>query len=250
MKLIAIELFKLRTQRAMLFLLLAALAVTLMGFFSIWVVLQTGEASRVLDLRLESTQRQLLGTGGGSILLVVFAVVGITGEYRHRTISSTFLATPNRYPVLLAKLVAYVIVAVLYGVLVACISTAGVLALLSVENVELVVSGRDILLDYGRDLIALGLFAGFGLGVGAIVTNQIAGIVIVLVEPIVSSIMGAVIPSIGKFLPSSAAQAFQSVQDVFFVETLSSGNGGLVFLGWVATLLAAAVYLTQQRDIT
>lgn len=249
MRLVALELFKLRTQRAMLILLLAAVLLSLFGFVVLAIVIRLNAAEGV-HLATETMQRQLLGTGGGTTLILVFAVVGITGEYRHRTISSTFLATPERHQVLIAKLVAYMIVAMLYGVIVACIATAGVLALLSIENVPLIVPWDEIFKDYGRDLIALALYAGFGFGIGAVVANQIAGIVIVLVEPVVSSIVGALVPTVGRFLPSQAAGAFQSEQEFFFSEMLSRGAGGLVFLGWAACLVATAAYMTHQRDIT
>lgn len=249
MSLIATEFLKLRTQLAMRMLLLGALGLTLLGLTLAIVSTQMG--SFPLPIGSEMSQRGLLNLGSGTTLIAVFAAVGITSEYRHRTITSTFLATPARYKVLLSKAVLYAMVAVVYGILIALITTAAVLVLLSIEGYPVMVSTERIVLDYVRELGGLVLHALFGFGVGALLTNQIAAIVVVLVEPLVSGIVMAVLPKWGRFFPSQAAAAFNAEQrDFFSQDFLGGATGGLVFLGWCGLIVGAAIVLTQRRDVS
>lgn len=250
MTLLATEFLKLRTQLAMRMLLLGALGLTLLGLTLAIVSTQLGGFPQ-LALSTEIGQRSLLNLGSGTILITIFAAVGITSEYRHRTITSTFLATPVRYKVLLAKAVMYIMVAVAYGIVIALITTAAVLVLLSIENVPLVVSTDRIVLDYVRDLGGLALHALFGFGVGALLTNQIAAIVVVFAEPLVAGLVMVALPKWGRFFPSQAGAAFAAEQRAFFAQDFLSGaQGGLLFLAWGVVIVVAATVLTERRDVS
>ena len=254
MRLVALELFKLRTQRAMTVILLFAFLLSALSFVATAISLNSGVIPG-FDLTSEVAQRQLLSAGGGTTLILVFAVMGITGEYRHRTITSTFLGTPERHRVLIAKLFAYIIVAISYGICVASIVTGVTLIFLSVQDVALVVGWDQILFDYLRELAVMSLYAGFGLGIGAIIANQVAAIAVVLLEPIGSSILTGLLPEVGRWTPTQVATAFGRESDVavfggIFEEILSRGAAGFFFLGYVVLFLALAVFVTRKRDIT
>jgi len=253
-KLVALELFKLRTQRAMTVILLFAFLLSALSFVATAISLNSGVIPG-FDLTSEVAQRQLLSAGGGTTLILVFAVMGITGEYRHRTITSTFLGTPERHRVLIAKLFAYMIVAVAYGTVVACIATGATLAFLSVQDVTMVVGWDKILLDYVRELAVMSLYAGFGLGVGAIIANQVAAMALVLLEPIGSSVLTGLLPEVGRWTPTQVATAFGMESDAavfggFSQEILAPGAAGFFFLGYVVLFLALAIFVTRKRDIT
>lgn len=249
MRLVATEFLKLRTQRAMRMLLLVSLLLTVGGFVLLAFGVTQGTIPEI-GIGTELVQRQLLGTGGGGTLIIIFAVVGITSEYRHNTITWSFLGTPERYKVLLAKLVTYAIVAVVFGIVLAIIVTIGVQIVLALEGVPFVVPWSTVVTDYLRDFLNLAVSAGFGFAIGAIVVNQVVSIVIVLLEPIVSGLTMGLLPKLGRFLPSQAGAAFLGdrtfPQDGF----LSPAMGGVVIAAWLLILLGAAVSLTQRRDVT
>jgi len=54
---------------------------------------------------------------GAYIFAMILGITGMTGEYRYQTITPTFLATPRRARVVLAKLGAHLGVGVVYGLL-------------------------------------------------------------------------------------------------------------------------------------
>lgn len=255
--LIGIELLKVRTQRAMMILLLGALGMTLLSLASLIFASQIDPAQQTQQFPLESefVQRRLLSAGGGMTLVTVFAVLGITSEYRHRTITSTFLGVPSRIRVLAAKLITYALLAVAYGIVLATLTTPIVVGFLSVEGVPLALDSSQIATDYLRDLAGLALSATFGFAIGALVANQIGSVVIVLVEPLASGILTGFLPEAGRFLPSPSLDAFLLERvgpDVGFgyEGLLSSRSGVLVFGAYIAALAVAGWFVTERRDIT
>ncbi len=53
---------------------------------------------------------------GAYIFAMILGITGMTGEYRYQTITPTFLATPRRSRVVLAKMAAHLLVGIGYGV--------------------------------------------------------------------------------------------------------------------------------------
>ena len=67
-------------------------------------------------------------------MILLLGVIGITGEWRHRTITSTILAAPSRVRLLLAKVLSYSAA----GVVLSLASTATILL---VGNITLSAQG-------------------------------------------------------------------------------------------------------------
>ena len=57
------------------------------------------------------------GLSVGYLLLLTIGVLQIGSEYRHKTISGTFLATPKRLRAMLAKVVALLGIGAIYGLI-------------------------------------------------------------------------------------------------------------------------------------
>lgn len=71
----------------------------------------------------------VLGLLGVALFVpALIGTVAITGEYRHRTVATTFLAVPNRGRVLVAKLIAYGGLGLAYGLVLAFSAVAGIYA--------------------------------------------------------------------------------------------------------------------------
>lgn len=128
---------------------------------------------------------------------LVLGITGMTGEYRHQTITSTFLVSPRRARVVVAKIVAHALIGVLYGVV-------GMLAVLVVGGATMSVRGYGLGLDAerlwltsGLAVLAIVIWTVVGIGVGTLVRNQVAAIVAALpstflVEPLVSVAAAAI----------------------------------------------------------
>lgn len=149
--------------------------------------------------------RGLLGMVTFTALLpAAFGTVAMTSEYRHRTITATFLFAPRRWRALTAKLAAFAAGGACYGLVVAV--SAG-LALYAVGPVGLDVG--EVLGLLARIAVAMAVYAVLGVGVGALVPNQVAALAIVLgylyfVELALLAIPG--VNTVYPFLPGGATR--------------------------------------------
>ncbi|MGI8845259.1 MAG: ABC transporter permease [Thermoleophilaceae bacterium] len=126
-------------------------------------------------------KRSAISIGGLlSFVLVIFGIVGATGEYRHRTVAPAVLIAPDRARLLLARAFAYGVTALLVGLLMLVVAfVVGIPLLAGTDGPGLVLS--DYLELAGGGLLSAALSAILGVGAGALIGNQVAGVVGALV---------------------------------------------------------------------
>ena len=198
----------------------------------------------------------------GYVFPVLLGALASTGEFRHQTLTPTFLATPRRGVVLGAKTVTLILIGAGLG-LVALAASVGIGGgVLSAFGVDALLQGSETWLLVARTLLAMGLWAAIGVGLGVLVPNQVASIVIVLaftqfIEPLLrlAASFLEVTAKIGNFLPGAASDALVGAS-IFTVASpagaapLDWWQGGLVLLGYalVATIIGYAV--SWKKDVT
>jgi ABC-type transport system involved in multi-copper enzyme maturation permease subunit len=192
---------------------------------------------------------------GAYIFALVLGVTGMTGEHRYQTATPTFLATPRRARVVLAKSLSHVAVGICYGVVavLTALLVGGVVIAIRGHSPSLGAEGlwRALLLA----VLAVGVWTMVGIGIGTMIRNQIAAIMVAvavtfLVEPLVSlGLHAGNLDSVGKFLPSSASSAMTSPSSPYG-ELLPWWGGALVLLGYALAFAAAGIVLTVRRDVT
>ena len=170
----------------------------------------------------------------------------MTGEWRHRTITGSVLAAPNRVRLLAAKAMSYSAAGVVLSILVTVPTIiVGELVLSARGEATLGAGGvADVL---WRNLAVAALLGPLGVCVGALVRNQIVtvvGLVIVAaaLEPAV--FQGA--PEIGRLLPLSGAPGgVLGGTDGM----LAPGFAIVVLLAWGLAAFAAATVNLRRRDL-
>jgi hypothetical protein len=183
---------------------------------------------------------------GAALLL---GILGMTGEFRHQTATQTFLVTPDRGRVVAAKLVAYPLAGIALTLTILAFTAAVATGWLAAKGM------MPSLLDarLGRVLLGAVLAAGLcglvGVGVAALVRNQVAALVgvavwVLLVEGLLMSLLHA--PSLGRWLPSAAAAALTNPGGA----GLSRLAGALLLAGYALALALAGTRLVVRRDIT
>lgn len=251
-RLIAAEWQKLHTTRLWLWLLVAAMAITAL-YASLTIAFADDPDTLTLPMSTLAGQRTLLATGASAAapLAAVLAAVGMTGEYRHGTATTTFLATPGRGRVVMAKLLVHSLVGAGYGLL--CLATSIALAApwLATQDVELVLTHSGAPGVLVGVVAATSLFGLLGVAVGAIVRDQAAAVTGLLVylfvlEPIATNF--AALGSWINYLPGAARAAL--TQTVLTNRNfLEPWQGGLVLVAYGVALTALGSRLTQRRDI-
>jgi ABC-type transport system involved in multi-copper enzyme maturation permease subunit len=192
-----------------------------------------------------------LGTSIAALFAALLGALSITSEHRHGTIRPTFLATPRRERVMAAKAAVSALAGLGVGLLAAAL-TAGV------EAAGLAARGVHIALDAGEyaQLLAGGalagaLFAAIGVGVGAVVRNQVPALVglcvwLLFVEPL---LLGDV-PSAAKFAPEASAGAIAgAIQSQISDSLVAPALGVLLLVVYAALAGAAGAIAITRRDV-
>ena len=200
-----------------------------------------------------------------SLFPLALGVLLITSEYRHQTISATFLSTPKRWIVLVSKTVAVVLIGAVYAVVHAASSVAGGVAVLELaKNTETLLGEPEVLRSLGIGVLAFIVWTLLGFGFGMLIRNQIAAVLIAVgaafLLQIAVNIIFAVLDwtTAAKYLPGNlttgmlvtsdptngtADPATQPYFDHWWVSAL-------VLSGYAVGLAVIGSVLTSRRDVT
>jgi ABC-2 type transport system permease protein len=237
------ELLKLRTTKTFAALVGTALAISLLV-----LVLNT----TLSDFRDEDDVRAVFAGDFTGLFILLLGAMGMAGEWRHRTITSTVLAAPDRLRLLLAKTISYAVAGVVLSfIITAMLILVGTLILSARDQTTLPTA--DVIDIMWRNLVVAAYLGALGVCIGAIVRSQVVAIVGLLIFSfVVEFTVFGLVPDVGKFMPFNGAPT--GFQDVSFddgdTEFLDPGPAALVMCGYVAVLFSAGAALLRGRDLT
>jgi ABC-type transport system involved in multi-copper enzyme maturation permease subunit len=232
------EVLKLWTTR-----LVPGLLLTFLGLIVLYVFVAVSQTS-VTDIEL-SPEGPFAAAAAGVILVLMLGVTVTAGEYRHGTITATFLVAPRRERVLLAKLVAALLLGFAFAV-------AGVVVNVAVGWLAVELKGADVSpFDgavtemLGGTLLGCALWSALGAAIGAATRNQVTAIVGAVVWFLIAEpLFGSLLDHWGSYLPGAALGAiFENHGD------LSRTGGILASLGWIAVIGAIGAVLVIRDDV-
>lgn len=253
-KLIRAELRKLFTTKLWLWLLLGACVLSggstalLIGFAD---QAAASPQSGIPPVDSEAfSQLALAGGANAVIFLLILGIIGMTQEYRHRTATPTFLVTPKRGQVILSKLLTYLGISLVFAVVVNAVVVAVALPWLSAKGASVSLSGENIEVLLSS-MGAAALYGMVGVGVGALLRNQVAAIVGSLVylfvaEPILRSIPATA--SAYKYLPGGALESITAT--VGTTDLLERWQGALLLAAYGIVLAVLGWVFAVRRDIS
>lgn len=194
---------------------------------------------------------------------LTLGVLLITSEFRHKTISATFLAVPQRVTVVVAKLVAVVVTGAMYAV-------AHDLAVVGAGGGTLALRGQPTFLGDGQvwqtlgiSLLAFVCWALLGFGFGMLIQNQVAallaGIGVGFLAQIILGIVFGILhwEGVSRWLPGNLSVGMLITQDP--TNGQDSSGASPYFTWWVCALLLTAYglalsgvgsWLAARRDIS
>jgi ABC-2 type transport system permease protein len=242
-RLVGAELLKLRTTRTFW-----ALAGSTFALILLILVLSLALSDNFDE---EDEVLSLLSTAGlAGLLMLVLGAVSSAGEYRHGTIASTLLVTPDRLRAVGAQTLACAIGGLAVGLGASAITAAIGLPWLAAKDASMPPAGDQLSLFLGNGLHAA-LAAALGVAVGSLLRNQVAAIVLLLmflfvIDPAIS----ALAEDYAKFSLTGLSTAMSGgTDDEFGAELLPLGVAALIWALYTMAVMAAAAALTTRRDI-
>jgi ABC-2 type transport system permease protein len=237
------EFLKLRTVRSPLLLLAAAQLVVLAGVSGLFI---SGA-----DLNDPATPLRAIGHAGlVSMFSLVLGIVGVAGEYRHKTITDTYLGTPRRGRVITAKLATYAIAGAVFGLVSALVAFAATAIWLAGKGSSLDLSDGAVWRTLIGCVIWNACFAAIGVGLGALVRNLVGAVAVALAWiALVEGIVGQLVGNFDRWLPFNSGLALEDVPAPG-VDLLPQWGGGLVLAAYALLFAALAVSTTVRRDVS
>jgi len=239
------ELIKLSTTRTFVALVAAAVATSLLIASLSALLGDPSEETVLTDVFLSDTS---------GLFVMILAIIGITGEWRHRTITSSLLAAPLRIRFLAAKALAYAVAGLIMSAAVSLAVAVVGWTLLSVQGKALPEIG-DLVGQIVRTVPVSLLPGAFGVALGSVLRNMTFAVVTVLllsfaIEPTVSF----TVPEVGRWGPTTAlpaALAGLEASDIGFEDAAlpSAGSALLALFAWIGGLFAIGALLLRQRDL-
>jgi len=183
------------------------------------------------------------------IVLPVFAaVLGIrsfTDEFRHGSIVPTFLATPERRRVLVAKCVVVAGAAVVFAVAAMATGIGAVVAYFGTHGLAVHADVEVLATITGKVIVLAALWGVIGVAIGATVRHQVAAIVGLIVWMLIGEgVFSGAVPAVTRWLPAQSA-----VIGLGFDDGTVSLVAAATAIAWAVAAVALGV-ATLRRDVT
>jgi ABC-type transport system involved in multi-copper enzyme maturation permease subunit len=212
------------------------------------------------------------GSYFGQLIVLVLGALLVTNEFAHQTATSTFLAVPQRTRVIVAKLLATTSAAVAAWVLTTAISLVVGILYFASTDVPNSLGEWQVQRSILMNLLAYVIWAVLGVGLGALLRNQIAAIVTATAGYLIGTQLVQVvfyllylfvvkqtwILQLQVLAPSVASEVMVSAERALFGATTDGVPifgppwwvGTLVLIGYGVIMGGVGTLILRKRDIS
>lgn len=248
-RLIRSEIFKLRTTRLYAGMLAAAVGLVILVT---GLQLALGDDSSVTIegassvIETPEDLRSVLNVAGiAGVFTLVLGATAVANEHRHGTIVGSYLVTPARGRVIVAKVIAYTLAGILFGIVVEAVVLAEVSIWLTLTGAS-VPFGSVVVGALIAGPVITGLAAGSGVGVSAAVPNQLGAVLVVIGwSLIVEQLVTGLLPDVAPWLPSSGVSTAINGQN----PEIGVAGGVVLGVAYMVLLAGVGIQVARSRDV-
>jgi ABC-2 type transport system permease protein len=218
---------------------------------------QTEAAANPLNV---ATSLYTSGQYMGVLIILLLSAIIVTSEFFHLTATSTFLVTPRREAVILAKFAAAVVVSLIVWAATTILNLIFVPLILSNLHVGVQLGEPAVWRAIGLNALAFVLWAVLGVGAGVLIRSQLAAtLILAILYTVGSSAIGLIFYLLSQhvakwfenlqvLIPTSASQLM--IAGTELPGTPPRYVGALVLIGYAALGGVIGTLLTKRRDIS
>lgn len=274
MNLVKAELFKLRTTSIwwiMGIILIPLYAMTLLANWGTSYALISGGAEGGSDSQAQQIAAQQdpvniaanLYTSGqfvGVLIVLLLSAIVVTSEFFHLTATATFLVTPRREAVIMAKFAAAIFVGLTAWALTTILNLIFVPIIMDALNIGSGLGEGAVWRAIGLNALAYALWSVLGVGAGVLIRSQLAATlvlgVVYTIGTVASQIIFALLTQfVAEWLGKLEVLVPTNASDLMLSGTDLPGSpprwvGAVVLIGYALVAGALGTMLTKRRDIS
>ena len=196
----------------------------------------------------------------GVLVVMLLGAIIVTNEYFHLTATTTFLTTPRRERVILAKLVAAVLLGLLFWLVTTVLNLLAAPFVLRALDLPVLLGDPAVWRAIGLNALAFALWSILGVGAGVLIRSQLGATLALSIGYVIGS-FGA---ELAFFLLTQYVADWFSKLQVLVPTTASAlmisgtelpGNpprwvGGVVLIGYAAIMGTVGTVIMKRRDIS
>jgi ABC-type transport system involved in multi-copper enzyme maturation permease subunit len=198
--------------------------------------------------------RNLVGAGfQGYLFALLLGTLIVTTEFRHKTVTTSFLVTPIRPLLIAAKLLTSAVLGALLAVVMLVATVLGGGLTLAARGGSFSDMVHQIPAVAPGMILVFALFAILGVGVGSVLTNQVAAIIVVLGWFIIlEGILVALVHGAERWVPTGAATAAANLTRGRGADfgLFNWWQGALLMLFYGVFFATLGSLILNRRDIT
>ncbi|MDI6097872.1 ABC transporter permease [Actinoplanes sp. NEAU-A12] len=195
----------------------------------------------------------------GILLVVLLSAILVTNEFFHLTATSTFLTTPRRELVILAKMAVSVVIALTVWLVTTVLSLGFAPFALSTMNQPSHIGESFVWQAIGLNALAFVLWGLLGVGTGVLIRSQIGATLTLSVLYVVGAqVLSGIFVLLGTMWNESVL-TFRVVVPTLASDLMVSGQqfpddpprwvGALIMLAYAAVFSVVGTLITKERDV-
>jgi ABC-2 type transport system permease protein len=195
----------------------------------------------------------------GVLMVMLLAAIVVTNEFFHQTATTTFLVTPRRESVLIAKLIASTLLGLAFWLITTLLNLLIVPFILSSLEVGSQLGEAAIWRAIGLNGLAYALWAILGVGAGVLIRSQIGATIALSVTYVIgyfgaTTIFFLLTPRIGDWFGKLQVLVPPLASQLMISGTELPGNpprwvGAVVLIGYAVVAGGLGTWLMKRRDI-
>ncbi|MGW4747743.1 ABC transporter permease [Streptomyces sp. NPDC004290] len=214
-------------------------------------------------LDTEDGVRTVLGMLGFTVIIpAALGTLAMTSEYRHGTITHTFLFAPRRRQVLIAKTVVFGTAGLVYGTVLTATAAAAFFGGTAARGVTSAMATAEVLQLLARLAVTMAVYTLLGVAAGALIRHQVAALALVVGHLYMGELTLTVIPGVKLAYPLLPGGATASLTGFTYIADSLAGQlatrpvpllppwgAALLLTGYALLAAIAAVLVPMRRDV-
>jgi ABC-type transport system involved in multi-copper enzyme maturation permease subunit len=199
----------------------------------------------------------------GALFALLLAILTITNEYHHQTVTTTFLATPHRTSVIMAKFTVSMVAAGIFWAFSTVLDLITGLIYFKADGYGNYLGESAVIKSMFLSLAVYALWAVFGVGLAVLIRSQIGatltgsmlyvlglylafGIFELIYHFLIKK---EIVLTLAVIVPAVAAQVAISPTKIY-PEAANQWVGVAVMIGYALVFGAIGIYYTRKRDVS